>query len=112
MTEPYYRSLETVGRTIPLVWELGLAGVWVVANKIREPRDESAILEYCAKRGFEVLGTVPFDPGITEADQVGRALIDYAPTAPAVAAVADLADKLTSRLGMIKQPGRPAERAR
>jgi CO dehydrogenase nickel-insertion accessory protein CooC1 len=33
VTEPYYRSLETTGRVVPLARELGLERVWVVANK-------------------------------------------------------------------------------
>lgn len=97
VTEPYYRSLETTGRMVPLARDLGLTRVWVVANKVRDERDEAAIREYCARRGFEVLGAVPFDESITEADRAGRALIDFAPTAPAVIAVEALADTLLDR---------------
>src|ERR671937_2436382 len=61
VTEPYYRSLETTGRIVPLAHELGLRNVWVVANKVRADRDEAALLEYCGRRGFEVIGMVPFD---------------------------------------------------
>jgi CO dehydrogenase maturation factor len=97
VTEPYYRSLETTGRIVPLAHDLGLERVWVVANKVRDDRDEGAIREYCARHGFDVVGVVPFDPSVTEADQQGRALIDYAPTAAAVLAVEALADALADR---------------
>lgn len=99
ITEPYYRSLETAGRMVPLAHELGLKRVWIVANKVREDRDEAAIREYCARRQFEIVGSVPFDENVTEADHQGRALIDYAPTSAAVVAVEALADMVMSRTG-------------
>ena len=109
VTEPYYRSLETAGRVVPLARELGIAHVWVVANKIRDERDKEAILQYGAGHGFEMLGAVPFDPEVVEADLTGRALIDHAPDAAAVQAVERLADALVERLGSTR-PGsaRPA----
>jgi CO dehydrogenase maturation factor len=99
ITEPYYRSLETTGRVVPLARQLGLRHVWVVANKVRSERDEAALREYCARREFEVIGAVPFDERVTEADQQGQALIDYAPTSPAVLAVSALADVVLDRTG-------------
>jgi CO dehydrogenase maturation factor len=99
ITEPYYRSLETAGRMVPLAHELGLERVWIVANKVREDRDEAAIREYCARRQFEIVGSVPFDDNVTEADHQGCALIDYAPTSAAVVAVAALADRVMHRTG-------------
>src|ERR687885_828735 len=79
VTEPYYRSLETTGRIVPLARELGLERVWVVANKVRGGADEAAIREYCARHGFEVVGVIPFDEGVTAADQAGPALLDCEP---------------------------------
>jgi CO dehydrogenase maturation factor len=99
ITEPYYRSLETTGRMVPLAQELGLERVWVVANKVHSARDEAAIREYCARRQFDVIGALPFDESVTEADRQGRSLIDYAPTAAAVVAVQALADVVMNRTG-------------
>jgi CO dehydrogenase maturation factor len=99
VTEPYYRSLETTGRLVPLARELGIKHVWVVANKVRLERDEAAIREYCDRHGFEVVAAVPFDEAITEADQAGRSLIDVAPNSPAVSAIEGLADTLVARVG-------------
>jgi CO dehydrogenase maturation factor len=99
ITEPYYRSLETAGRMVPLAHDLGLQRVWVVANKVRDDRDDAAIREYCARRQFEIIGSVPFDEDVTEADHQGRALIDYAATSAAVIAVEALADVVMERTG-------------
>lgn len=99
VTEPYYRALETAGRMVPLARELGLERVWVVANKVRTPRDEAAIRAYCGRHDFEIVGTIPFDENVTEADHLGRALIDYAPGGPAVGAVRELAARILERFG-------------
>ena len=100
VTEPYYRSLETTGRIVPLARDLGLANVFVVANKARTERDAAAIREYCDRRGFPILAEIPFDEHISEADRLGQALIDAQPSAPAVAAITHLAEALMERLGV------------
>ena len=99
VTEPYFRSLETVGRIAPLAQELGIEHIWAVANKVRSPRDEEIIRAYCSERGLEVGGIVPFDEAVQEADREGRALMDYEPGAPAVAAIERVADLLEKQVG-------------
>ena len=94
VTEPYFRSLETVGRIAPLARELGIEHVWVVANKVRGQRDEEIIRSYCADHGVEVGGIVLWAEEIQEADREGRALMDYEPTAPTVASIERIADLL------------------
>lgn len=95
--EPYYRSLETLGRMAPLARELGIPLVLGVANKVREPRDEAAIREYATRHGVEIASVVPYDQAVADADRLGRAVIDHAPTAPIVGAVAALAASLERR---------------
>jgi CO dehydrogenase maturation factor len=97
VTEPYYRSLETMGRTVPLAQELGVPLILGVANKVRTEQDEAAIREYAARRGIEIVGVVPYDESVLEADREGGALIEYALTAPAVLAINALADALQDR---------------
>ncbi len=94
VTEPYFRSLETVGRIAPLAQELGIEHVWAVANKVRGQRDEEIIRSYCADHGIEVGGVISWDEAIQEADREGRALMDYDPAAPAVSSIEGIADLL------------------
>ncbi len=101
VAEPYYRSLETAGRIVPLAKELGIDHIWMTGNKVRDARDEAAIGEYAARHGFELLGTVPFDDLALEAERLGVALVDHTPTAPAIVAVNELADRLADRLAPI-----------
>lgn len=95
VTEPYFRALETLGRTAPLARDLGIPRMYVVANKVRSERDEAAIREYSTRLGMDVLGVVPFDEAAQEADRMNRALIEYRPSAPAVRAIAGMVNALT-----------------
>ncbi len=99
VTEPYFRSLETVGRMAPLARELGIERVWAVANKVRSARDEEIIRSYCAEHGVELAAVVPWDEAIQDADREGRALMDYEPTSPAVVAVQGIADLVEGKSG-------------
>ena len=107
VTEPYFRSLETVGRIAPLAQELGIKHIWAVANKVRSPRDEEILRAYCSERGIEIGGVVPFDEAIQEADREGRALIDYEPAAPAMGAIERIADLLEKQVMEARSNGSP-----
>ncbi len=97
VTEPYFRALETLGRTVPLARELGIPQISVVANKVRSERDEATIREYTARLGLDLLAVVPFDEAAQEADRANQALVEYRPTAPAVQAIARIVDALSSQ---------------
>lgn len=99
VVEPYYRSLVTAERIVPLAGELGIDHVWLVANKVRSDADESEIDGFAARHGFEVIGRVPFDNAVVEADRRGASLIDHAPAGPAVAAIEAIADRITIEIG-------------
>ena len=98
VTEPYYRSLESAGRLVPLAQELGIPRVMAIANKVRSPRDAATIEEYCTRHGIDLVASVPFDESVTEADHEGKALLDFRPDAPAVTAVRGLVDTLRERV--------------
>jgi CO dehydrogenase maturation factor len=99
VTEPYFRSLETLGRMAPLAEELGIGQVWAVANKVRSQRDEEIIRAYCAERNIEVAAIVPWDESIQDADREGESLMDHDPTAPAVAVIGQVAELLEQQVG-------------
>lgn len=84
VAEPYYKSLETAGRTAELARELGIGRVYAIGNKVRDERDAEAIREYFAGRAVPLLATVPFDEVVTEADRRGLAPIDVDANAPLV----------------------------
>lgn len=94
VAEPYFKSLETAGRSVALARDLGIADVRLVANKVRGTRDEDTVRAYAGRHGLAIAAVVPHDEAVITADERGVALIDHRPDAPSVAAIRDLADDL------------------
>lgn len=92
--EPYYRSMETVRRITDLARELGVGDVQVVTNKIRNDEDRAVIRAYCDTHGLRAIGEIPYDPILLDAERAARPPVDFAPDAPAVRAVRELAGRL------------------
>ncbi len=92
--EPYYRSLETAGRILPLARGLGIERLYAIANKLRGPQDEEAVRTYCRNHELELIAAIPFDENVVEADRQGRAVIDYDVTSPIVEELSHVADFL------------------
>lgn len=98
VAEPYFRSLEAARRQARLASDLGITRIAVIANKVRDPRDEEAITAFCEHHHLELLGSVPYDTVLGEADRADVAPVDYDAGAPSVAAVSQLADRLLETL--------------
>jgi CO dehydrogenase maturation factor len=92
VVEPYYKSLETGRRMAVLGKDLGLERVALVANKIANEQELEAVREFAESHDLEVAGVVPRDEHFPEAERAEAAPLDYAPDAPAVAAIGDLAE--------------------
>src|SRR5687768_18529018 len=63
--EPYYRSMETARSVTALARDLGIGDVVVVANKVRDDGDRSAIANFCRAHAMQLVGEVPFDTELT-----------------------------------------------
>lgn len=94
--EPYYRSMETARNVVALANELGIKDVVVVANKVRDAADRSAIAEFCRAHSMRLVGEVPYDGSLAELERRGGAPIDATPHSPAVTAIETLAARLAS----------------
>ena len=94
VTEPYYRSLETIRRLGALAVELAIPRIGVVANKVRSDEERDAVTEFCHRHELDFIGAVPWDSGVMDADAAGRPLLDTAADYPVVDAVRRLIDHL------------------
>lgn len=94
VAEPYYRSLEAAMRTHELSEELAIPFIRVVANKVRNDEDRQAIESFCAQHGMTVIGTVPQDEALIEAERQAKSPYDFAPGSVAVAAIRAIADRI------------------
>jgi CO dehydrogenase maturation factor len=91
VVEPYFKSLETGRRMAVLAQDLGLERVALVANKIRDEQEFEAVRTFADKHGLELGGTVPYDEELPHAERAGQAPLDFAPDAPAIKAIGELA---------------------
>ncbi len=74
VVEPGKRSIETAEKIKSLAKDIGLETIYVVGNKIRTEKDQSFLMEKLKE--FIILGFIPYDEKIIEADMHGRFLED------------------------------------
>ena len=77
---PAWRSALTARRLLPIIGDLP---VTIVANRFRDEPDWP---------GLEPSVRIPYDADVAHAERLGVAPLDYCPDAPAVRAVAELAE--------------------
>ena len=98
VVEPTRRSLGTAAQIKKLANDIGLTRLWLVGNKVRDEQ-EARFLEQQTP-GLPVLGYLPADLAVQEADRLGRAVYDYVP------AVREAAEKMAGKLvGEVAQAG-------
>ena len=86
--------METARNVVSLANDLGITDVVVVANKVRDDGDRSAIRDFCRAHHMVLVGEVPFDGELAAAERLGGAPIDVAPNSPAVKAIERLVTTL------------------
>lgn len=91
VVEPYYKSLETGRRMAALAKDLGLDHVALVANKVRDENELAAVRQFAAQHDLELAAVVPFDEHMPDAERAESAPLDFAPDAPAIAAIGEFA---------------------
>jgi CO dehydrogenase maturation factor len=90
VVEPTRRSLGTAAQIKKLANDIGLSRLWLVGNKVRNPA-EAAFLE-AETPGLPLLGWLPADLAVQEADRLGLAVYDYVP------ALRETAQRLAQKL--------------
>lgn len=78
VVEPTRRSLGTAAQIKSLANDIGLTRLWLVGNKVRD-EEEAAFLR-AETPGLPVLGLLPADLGVQEADRLGIAVYDHVPS--------------------------------
>ncbi len=79
VVEPGARSVQTYGNVKRLAADLGIHQVRVVANKVRDARDEEYIRSVIPQE--DLLGFIHYNPEIMDADRNGQSPYDFSPKA-------------------------------
>jgi len=74
VVEPGRRSIDTAGHIHKLASEIGLKNIAVVGNKIRGQKDEAFLQKHL--NDFEIIGFIPYDDTLIEADLDGVSPFD------------------------------------
>lgn len=90
VAEPNWKSALTARRLIELASARGAAAL-PVATKVTSQGDSDRVAQIS---GLPVAAAIPADEAVLESDRQGVALIDHAPSCPAVRAIEDLVDGL------------------
>jgi CO dehydrogenase maturation factor len=77
VVEPTRRSLGTAEQIKKLANDIGLTRLWLVGNKVRNQSEIEFL--HSETPGIPVLGSMPADLGVQEADRLGIAVYDYVP---------------------------------
>ena len=78
VVEPTRRSLGTAAQIKKLANDIGLNRLWLVGNKVRNEEEISYLKTETP--GIPLLGTLPVDLAVQEADRIGQAVYDYVPS--------------------------------
>ena len=95
VVEPTRRSIGTATQIKKLANDIGLSGLWLVGNKVRDEADAEFLS--AATPGIPLLGYLPADLMVQEADRKGEAVYDYVP--PLRKAAEDMANRLVEEIG-------------
>lgn len=92
VTEPTRRSLGAAAQIKKLANDIGLTRLWLVGNKVRN-EEEAKFLE-AETPGLPLLGFLPTDSKVQEADRLGAPAYDHAPALRE--ATREMAEKLAT----------------
>jgi CO dehydrogenase maturation factor len=90
VVEPTQRSLGTAAQIKRLSRDIGLNRLWLVGNKVRTEEEVSFLKDNSP--GLPLLGTLPMDLGVLDADRLGEPVYDHVP------ALKDAAEKIATQL--------------
>lgn len=93
VVEPGLKSLETAERIKRLANDIGLNNIIAVVNKVSSPDEELFVKNKLEELGINVLGTIPQDSLVVEADMEGKALVDY-PNSKALVSIEGITSKI------------------
>jgi CO dehydrogenase maturation factor len=74
VVEPGKRSIETAHNIKKLVSDLGIKKVGIVGSKIRNEKDREYIKDKLKDEDIRILGFIPYNEGLIEADMEGEAV--------------------------------------
>jgi MinD superfamily P-loop ATPase len=99
VTEPTMTGRHDLERVFGLAAHFDMETAVVINKGDVNPVLTEEIESFCTHRGSHVLGAIPYEPMITEAQRQGKTILDYAPDCAASHAIGQIYEKLRGVLG-------------
>jgi len=96
VTDPSLKSMETAKKLWRLAVEAGIKRVFTIGNKVSDPNEGTLIEKFAADNKIPLLGLIPNDEEIFEADVRGETPLKHAKAAKGVACIQRIGEKLLS----------------
>ena len=77
VVEPGLKSLETAERINKLAADIGIKNITVVINKVSSKKEEEFVKNKLDEMGFNILGCIPRDELVIQAEMDDKPLVDY-----------------------------------
>ena len=90
VAEPGRRSLDILGKIRTLARDIDVGRVFAVGNKVATSDDDEMIQRWVENEGIPLLGMVPLDEAIRQADRKGVAPIDLDPDSIGMRAIREI----------------------
>jgi len=94
VTEPTASGIHDLERIAGLARHFSLPAAVVINKSDLNPECTGSIEQYCETSGIPVLGRVPYEKSISEAQRQGKAIVEYAPDLPASRALREISEKI------------------
>jgi len=98
VTEPTVSGVHDLKRVMELAHFFKLNGAVVINKADLNPAFCEDIGKLCNERGFELFGSIPYEPQISQAQRQAKTILAYAPECSASAAIREIHQKLVKRL--------------
>ena len=98
VAEPGRRSLDILAKIRTLAQDIDVGRVFAVGNKVVTSEDEDMIREWVKKEGIPLLGIIPLDETVKQADWEGVAPLDLDENSPGMLAIAEIKQKLIEEI--------------
>lgn len=98
VTEPTVSGLHDLKRVMDLSRHFKLPGGVVINKGDLNPAYSGTIEALCQERGFELLGSIPYEQQVSQAQRQAKTILEYAPECQASNAIRQIYEKLNQRL--------------
>jgi len=94
VTDSSLKALETAKKLYGLARQIGIKESFILGNKVASQREGELIEQFANQNNIPLLGMVPFDEKVSEADRHGESPLKNASQSIGVTAIHKLGEKL------------------